>query len=80
MKKLFNKRPDEFDEAPQGLCSNCWGDQEYGNEMREKYRDLQIGVSNKTDKHAFIQGFVVTHLNGIRLKSTVYGSECPTCG
>lgn len=79
MKRLFNKRPDEFDEAPQGVCPNCWDGQEYGNEIREKYRDLQIGVNNKTDRHAFIQDFVATHLNGIQLKSMVHGLECPTC-
>ncbi|WP_190808930.1 hypothetical protein [Flagellimonas sp. S3867] len=78
-RNLFNKRPDAFDEVPRGVCPNCWGDQEYGNEIRKKYKDLQIGVNNKTDKHAFIQDFVVTHLKGIQLKSAVHGVECATC-
>ena len=53
--------------------------EETKNLVREKYKDQQIGVNNKESKHAFIQDFVVTHLKGIKLKSTVHGTECPTC-
>lgn len=74
-----SKKPDTFNEVPYGVCPNCWGDQEYDNLVREKYKDIQIGVNNKESKHAFIQDFVITHLKGIRLKSTVNGTECPTC-
>jgi hypothetical protein len=79
LKNFFNKRPDEFDEVPIGICPNCWGDQEYGNIIRTKYKDIQIDVNNHRSKHAFIQNFVVTHLKGIQLKSKVKGLECPTC-
>lgn len=79
LKHIFNKRPDEFDETPQGICPNCWGNHEYGNVIRAKYRDLQIDVNNNTSKHAFIQGFIVTNLKGIQLKSSVNGLECSTC-
>ncbi|AIZ40843.1 MULTISPECIES: hypothetical protein [Cellulophaga] len=79
LKSVFNKRPDAFDAIPESVCPNCWGDQEYGNVIREKYRDIQIEVNNKERKHAFIQDFIVTNLSGIRLKSTVNGLECPTC-
>ena len=79
-KRLFNaKEPDVFDTAPKGVCPNCWGDQEYGNVIREKFKDAQINVNNKESKYAFIQDFVVTHLDGIKLKSSVHGTECPTC-
>lgn len=73
------KKENVFDTVPVGVCPNCWGDQEYGNVIRKKYKDNQIGVNNKESKHAFIQDFVVTYLNGIRLKSAVHGTECPTC-
>jgi len=78
-KKIFTKKADEFSEVPTGACPNCWGDQEYGNLVRDKYRDAQISVNNSNSKYAFIQDFVVTHLDGIKLKSTVHGTECPTC-
>ncbi len=79
---LFNKKPkDEFSEVPAGYCPNCWGDQEYGNLIRDKYEDRQIRVNDhdSTSKYAFIQEFIVTHLDGIKLKSTIYGMECPKC-
>ena len=79
-KKLFKKKiKDEFTETPEGVCPNCWGDQEYGNVVREKFKDTQIDVNNHKAKFAFIQDFVVTHMTGIKLKSTVTGTECPTC-
>lgn len=78
--KLFKKeKSDEFDIVPKGVCPNCWGDQEYGNVIREKYKDAQIKVNNKESKYAFIQDFIVTNLDGIKLKSAVHGTECPTC-
>ena len=81
-KKIFDKKiKDEFSEVPEGICPNCWGDQEYGNIIREKYEDKQIGISNHdpASKHAFIQDYIVTYLKGIHLKSAVHGMECPTC-
>ena len=80
-KKIFGigKIEDEFTKAPEGACPNCWGDQEYDNLVREKFKDTQIDVNNGAAKHAFIQDFMVTNLKGIKLKSTVHGSECPTC-
>ena len=39
------KKTDEFDVVPEGVCPNCWGDQEYGNIIREKFKDAQIGVN-----------------------------------
>ncbi|UCD62032.1 MAG: hypothetical protein JSV59_05570 [Flavobacteriaceae bacterium] len=84
MKNFFSnlfkkKKTDEFDEIPTGVCPNCWGDQEYGNIIREKFKDAQIDVNNRESKHTFIKDFVVTHLDGIKLKSAVHGTECPTC-
>ncbi len=82
IKNLFGKKiTDEFSQVPEGVCPNCWGDQEYDNIIREKFQDKQIGVSNHdpTAKHAFIQEFIVTHLNGIHLKSAVRGLQCPKC-
>jgi len=80
IKKLFgNNKEKEVSELSNGYCPNCWGDQEYDNLIREKYKDAQISVNNHTANYAFIQDFMVTHMSGIKLKSTVKGTECPTC-
>ncbi len=81
IKELFKKKKiqDDFTQVPEGICPNCWGDQEYDNIVREKFKDAQIDVNNHNSKYAFIQDFIVNHVNGIKLKSTVKGNECPTC-
>ena len=65
--------------APDGLCPNCWGSQEYDGQVRQLYKDKQIDVNNHSANYAFIQDFVVTHLDGIRLKKGANSLECPTC-
>lgn len=65
--------------TPEGLCPNCWGTQQYDNQIRELYKDTQIDVNNHAANHAFIQDFVVKHLKGIQLKKGKNSLDCPTC-
>jgi hypothetical protein len=77
---FFRKSKEETkDSTPEGVCPNCWGNQEYDNQIREMYHDKQIDVNNKQANYAFIQDFVVNHIDGIRLKKGNNGYECPTC-
>jgi hypothetical protein len=66
-------------ETPDEYCPNCWGMQEYDNVIRKLYKDKQIDVNNGEANHAFIQDFVVNHIDGIKLKKGNTGMECPTC-
>ena len=77
----FFSRPkaETINEIPEGYCPNCWGTQEYDDQIREMYRDKQIDVNNHQSNYAFIQDFVVTHIDGIRLKKGTSSLECPTC-
>jgi len=77
----FFKKPKEEtkNHVPEGLCPNCWGKQEYDNTIRKMYKDKQIDVNNHTANYAFIQEFMVTNLNGIKLKKGNNSLECPTC-
>ena len=65
--------------TPEGICPNCWGKQEYDGKIRDLYNDKQIDVNNHQANYAFIQEFVVTNLNGIRLIKGNNSLECPTC-
>jgi hypothetical protein len=65
--------------VPAGICPNCWGEQEYDTQIRELYEDKQIDVNNHSTNYAFIQDFMVNHLQGIKLKKGNSGIECPTC-
>jgi len=78
--QFFNQSPeDSKNKVPEGMCPNCWGEQEYDNIIREMFRDKQIDVNNHDKKHAFIQEFVVNRLNGIHLIKGDNGLQCPTC-
>jgi len=77
----FFQRPKENTqhETPEGVCPNCWGQQRYGDQIREMYEDKQIDVNNNSANYAFIQNFVIKHIDGIRLKKGIKVTECPTC-
>ena len=77
---FFKKSKEEAkSETPEGLCPNCWGQQEYDQVIREMYVDKQIDVNNHEAHHAFIKDFVVNRIDGIQLKKGDNGYQCPTC-
>lgn len=77
----FFSRPAEetANGAPDGACPNCWGRYEYDGKIRQVARDRQIDVHNGVERHAFIKDFVVTHIDGIRLRKDDHGRICRTC-
>ncbi|MDB2556262.1 hypothetical protein N9X55_05950 [Flavobacteriaceae bacterium] len=74
LKKLVKEAKNEVLE---GVCPNFWRSQEYNHEIRDFYKDKQIDVNNHEANHGFIQKFVVTHIDVIRLKKGNSSSECP---
>jgi len=80
LSSFFKKAKEETKgKTPEGFCPNCWGQQDYDGKFREMESDMQIEVNDHRANYAFIQEFMVTNLNGIKLKSAVHGAECPTC-
>lgn len=77
--RLFGKKRVPAIEAPEGVCPNCWGKQEWDNKYMEIVKDKQIDVNNHSANHAFIKDFVVTHLDGIKLKKEKDYYHCPQC-
>ncbi|MFT5723973.1 MAG: hypothetical protein ACI9JN_001090 [Bacteroidia bacterium] len=77
--QYFSKPQAEKQPVPEGLCPNCWGNQQYDKVVREMFIDKQIDVNNHETSHAFIQKFVVERVSGITLKKGTNGYECPTC-
>ena len=75
----FFSRPAEetANETPEGSCPNCWGRYEYDGEIRQVARDRQIDVDSGRERYAFIQEFVVKHIDGIRLRDNGKGRVCP---
>lgn len=76
----FSKTDEEKETTvPEGICPNCWGKQEYGRVIRKMYVDKQIDVNNHESHHAFIKDFVVSKIDGIKLRKGKRGFECSTC-
>jgi hypothetical protein len=67
------------DSTPEGVCPNCWGRQEYGGHVRDLYASKQIDVNNNKAHHAFIQDFVVSKIDGIRIVKSDTGLTCMNC-
>lgn len=76
---LLPKKRKPLIEAPKGVCPNCWGKQEWDKKYFEIAKDKQVDVNNKEANHAFIQYFVVNHLDGIKLKRHESYSKCVYC-
>lgn len=78
--QFLSAHPSERDtDHPAETCPNCWGHQSWDGQVRELFADKQIDINNHKESHAFIQEFVVQHLDGIRLKKGNDGFSCPHC-
>ncbi len=63
----------------EGLCPNCWGSQEYGGRFLQAVKDKQIDINNGNAANAFIQNFVKTYLQPIKLQNHDIYDQCPVC-
>ncbi len=76
----FFKKPEQetVNESPEGVCSLCWGYQEYDGKIRQLYKDKQVDVNNHKDSYMLIQKFVREHMDGYQIKDGVV-HVCPNC-
>ena len=58
------------------VCPNCWGKQEYDNEVRDVVNDRS---KTPHEKKAFVAKFVETHVTGIALRHEDDKLVCPAC-
>lgn len=65
--------------APEGFCPNCWGHQKYEGQFLEAINREKIDLKNIGEKRGWIQAYVSSKLQGIKLKKTAKGMQCPTC-
>jgi len=78
-KSKENKEEANMPKAPEGVCVPCWGYQEFDNEFREIIKDKQIEVNAGRENYNFIEEVIVNKIEGIKLKNTIKGLECPSC-
>lgn len=77
----FFKKPAEEtkDTAPEGICSLCWGHQQYDHKIRQLFSDKQVDINNHQKSYTLIKDFVVNRIDGIKLQQGATAS-CPSCG
>lgn len=78
---LEKKGTPEETPAPEGLCPNCWGREEYGGHFYERVKQEGLDVNSKDAKTGWINDYANKHLVGIALKDTDKGEEliCQKC-
>jgi hypothetical protein len=85
VKSLLNflKKKDTPEETPipEGLCSICWGYEEYGGNFHKRVTHQNLDI-NSTDEHVgWINDYANKHLSGIALRRQGDGDEltCDSC-
>lgn len=66
----------DTDAAPEGVCPNCWGKQEWEGEYYEQMKAKNVTPESDTYNN-WIKEFVTKHIDGIALKEDTY--TCTTC-
>ena len=66
-------------EAISGYCPNCWGRQEYQNQIRSVARKEKVDLNNLDQKLGWIQAYAAKNLNPIKLVDANGKIICKSC-
>ncbi len=75
LKSLFSKKVASIP----GYCPNCWGRQEYQDQITIAARNEKIDLNNINQKMGWIQAYAAKNLNTIRLIDANGKSICKSC-
>jgi hypothetical protein len=76
---LQKKSTGEEVAAPEGVCPNCWGREEYGGKFYEAVKNRGIDATHPNKSAGWIQEYAETHLKGIHLTQKGDQQVCQTC-
>lgn len=66
-------------EVIEGYCPNCWGTQEYQNQIIVAAKKDNIDLNNISAKKGWIQAYAAQHLTGLRIQYGTKKSGCIHC-
>jgi protein-arginine kinase activator protein McsA len=78
---LKKKDTPEEQKAPEGLCPNCWGREEYGGHFYAMVKNENLDVNSKDAKVGWVQAYANKHLTDIALKKQNHTDDlvCEKC-
>ncbi len=77
--KRFLKSGIKPTETPDGICPNCWGQQEYGDEFFNLVKKEGIDINTVDERSGWILEYANKYLPGIMLHETEGDMACTTC-
>ncbi len=67
-------------EAPEGMCPNCWGREEYGGKFYDAVKNNHTEIHSSKPNVGWIQAYAEQHLSDIQLvKKDDDKAVCPKC-
>ncbi|MGI9550552.1 MAG: hypothetical protein ACR2MT_05090 [Aurantibacter sp.] len=87
MSKIFEsllnylkKKPSPGDgTTPEGLCPNCWGQQEYGGKFFEAVKNYDVDINAKDPHVGWVAEYANKYLTRIALKEHDDKLVCQSC-
>ena len=80
IKRLFQRDESSMPLAvPEGVCPNCWGEQDYDGKYRDRMKKDNVDLNNAQARLGWIQALAMERVEGVMLKKTDDYSTCPTC-
>ncbi len=69
----------KHDKAPEGICPNCWGKQEYGGKFYDVVQKHGVDINQKDPNVGWVEEYAEKHLTGIELHKQGDYYTCNTC-
>lgn len=65
--------------TPEGICPNCWGQQEYGGKFFEAVKNYHVDINEKDPSVGWIKEYADKNLMGIQLEKRDDQVVCQKC-
>ena len=76
----FKKNPNlNKEETPEGICPNCWGEQEYGGKFYEAVRNYHNDINSHDPHDGWVKEYADKYLLNIQLQQENDELVCQTC-
>jgi hypothetical protein len=77
---FLKKKPSPGDgNTPDGLCPNCWGQQQYGGKFFEAVKNYDVDINAKNPHTGWVKEYADKYLTKIELKIQDNQLVCQNC-